>query len=321
MTEAMPASADALAEQNGAAAPVPNRPPTPAEAPPALTDGQVAHYVEQGFLLVENLFGEDELAELKADLIKLARGGYPCANLEALPADASDAEAMRRILCIHMPHFLSPVVRRYTTHPALAAVLGRIVGAHLRDGLWDGAVKCMQSMFFAKPPGKPGQAWHQDEIYIPTRDRSLCGVWVAIDDATLDNGCLQVLPGSHRRGVLHRQRPHERTDEFDLAPESFGFDSRGEIPVPAPAGSAIFFNGYLLHRSFKNRSGNYRRALVNHYMSAQSLLPWLLEGAEAEAPVASADNRAVHVVCGSDPYADAGYRIPENAVWLRQYEE
>ena len=310
-----------LADQNGAAAPGPSRSPTLAEAPPALTDGQIAQYVEQGFLLAENLFSGDELAELKTDLLKLARGGYPCASLKPLPNGVSDEQAMRRILCIHMPHFLSPVVRRYTTHPALAAVLGRIVGAHLGDGFWDGSVKCMQSMFFAKPPGKPGQAWHQDEIYIPTRDRSLCGVWIAIDDATPDNGCLRVLPGSHRRGVLYRQRPHGREDEFDLAPESFGFDSRGEIPVPAPAGSAIFFNGYLLHRSRKNRSGRYRRALVNHYMSAQSLLPWLLEGAEAAAPVASADNRAVHIACGDDPYADAGYRIPENAVWLRQYEE
>lgn len=302
-------------------APDPSLPPTPAAAHPAPTAGQIAQYVEQGFLRVENLFSDGELAELKADLLKLARGGYPCPSLAPLPAEVDDNEAMRRILCIHMPHFLSPVVRRYTTHPALAAVLGRIVGAHLHDGLWDGAVKCMQSMFFAKPPGKPGQAWHQDEIYIPSRDRSLCGVWIAIDDATEENGCLQVLPGSHRRGVLHRQRPHDRTAEFDLAPESFGFDGRGEIPVPAPAGSAIFFNGYLLHRSFKNRSQRYRRALVNHYMSAQSLLPWLLEGTEAEAPVASADNRAVHIVCGSDPYADAGYRVPENAVWLRRYED
>lgn len=55
-------------------------------------------------------------------------------------------------------------------------------------------------------------------------------------------------------------------------------------------------------------------------MSAQSLLPWLLEVAKAEAPAASADNRAAHIVCGDDPYADAGYRISRNAVWLWQYE-
>lgn len=48
----------------------------------------------------------------------------------------------------------------------------------------------MQTMLFVKPPGFPGQAWHQDENFIPTRDRSLCGGWIALDDATIENGCL-----------------------------------------------------------------------------------------------------------------------------------
>ncbi len=56
-------------------------------------------------------------------------------------------------------------------------------------------------------------------------------------------------------------------DEFDDAPESYGFDDSGATPVEAPAGSVVFFNGYLLHRSKRNLSNTYRRALVNHYMS------------------------------------------------------
>jgi ectoine hydroxylase-related dioxygenase (phytanoyl-CoA dioxygenase family) len=57
-------------------------------------------------------------------------------------------------------------------------------------------------MLFIKSEGKPGQAWHQDELFIPTRDRSLAAAWIALDDATVENGCLWVLPGSHARGVL-----------------------------------------------------------------------------------------------------------------------
>src|SRR5437762_1510431 len=83
-----------------------------------------------------------------------------------------------------------------------------LIGAHLP--YWDGSVKAMQSMFFTKPPGYPGQAWHQDEIYIPTRDRTLCGAWVALDDATIENGCLYVIPKSHRSGYLYPQHPHTR---------------------------------------------------------------------------------------------------------------
>lgn len=278
-------------------------------------------YADHGYLVVEDLLNADELAELEADLVKLARGGYSVDGIKPVPAELDDTEALERILCIHMPHFVSPVVRRFTTHPRLAEVLGRIVGAHMQDGHWNGGVKCMQSMFFAKPPGKPGQAWHQDECFIPTRDRSLCGAWIAIDDATLENGCLCVIPGSHVAGTLYPSRTHDRTGEFDPTPESYGFDDKGEVPVELRAGSALFFNGYLLHRSRRNASDCYRRALVNHYMSTQSPLHWCLDEDLADGSRHESDNRSVHVVCGEDPYAYLGYTIPANPVYLREYEE
>ena len=283
-----------------------------------LTD-DAESYARDGYLVVPDLISPSELAELAADLVKLARGGYPTTGIEPAPADQSDAEALERILCIHMPHFVSPLVRRFTTHPAIAAVLGRIVGAHLQPGHWNGGVKCMQSMFFAKPPGKPGQAWHQDESFIPTRDRSLCAAWIAIDDATLDNGCLWVIPRSHLEGTLYPLRQHDETDEFDPAPESYGFEERGEIPVELRAGSVLFFNGYLLHRSRRNPSNRYRRALVNHYMSTQSPLPWCLDEKLTDGSSHESDNRSVHIVCGEDPYAHLGYTIPANPVYLRRY--
>ena len=287
----------------------------------ARTCDQADFYAEHGYLIVEDLLNRDELAELEADLVKFARGGYGAAGINPVGDDVSDAEALERVLCIHMPHFVSPVARRFTTHPGLVQILGRVVGAHLQPGHWNGGVKCMQSMFFAKPPGKPGQAWHQDECFIPTRDRSLCAAWIAIDDAALDNGCLWVVPGSHLAGTLYPSREHGRTDEFDPAPESYGFDGSDEIPVELRAGSVLFFNGYLLHRSRKNTSGGYRRALVNHYMSTQSPLHWCLDEELADGGRHGSDNRSVHVVCGEDPYAWLGYKIPANPVYLREYEE
>ena len=284
---------------------------------------QTDFYVEQGYLLVEGLISPAQLQELKSELAKLAKGGYPSETLTPQPASLSDEAALENILCIHFPHFISPVIKRYTMHDGIVEVLGRVVGAHLSASMWDGGVKCMQSMFFAKAPGKPGQAWHQDEVYIPTRDRSLCGAWIAIDDATLDNGCLWVLPGSHRPGVLYPQRPHGRELEFDDAPESYGFDDSHALPVEAPAGSVVFFNGYLLHRSLKNTSSQHRRALVNHYMSMQSKLPWLFESQYGKVPglsVATADNRLAHPVCGEDPYEYLGYETPKDMVYLRGYE-
>ena len=179
---------------------------------------------------------------------------------------------MARLLAVHFPHWVSPVVRSMIDIAPIAEVLQRITAAHVPG--WDGSVKCMQSMLFVKGPGMPGQAWHQDERFIPTRDRSLIGVWIALDDATVANGCLEVIPGSHRAGYIHPFRPHGQPGEFDPTDEAYGFDDSDTVMVEVSAGTVVFFNGYLLHRSQRNRSDGYRRALVNHYCNAWSLLPW-----------------------------------------------
>ncbi len=282
------------------------------EVPKPLDDAQVQFFIENGYLVVPDLMEKEELQELKADLVVVARGGYACENIEPVDANLSDQQILETILCIHQPHHISPVIEKYVRHAKICGILSQITAAHLP--FWDGSVKCMQSMYFVKPPNFQGQAWHQDEVYIPTRDRSLIGAWIAVDDATVENGCLYVVPGSHRTGYLYPQHAHENSDEFDFAPESYGFDESVEVPVEVEAGALVFFNGYLLHRSYKNRGDTYRRVLVNHYCNAWSLLPWSLE--EGERP-ANADRRNVLPVAGTDPYAWKGYQKPEKSVGLR----
>jgi ectoine hydroxylase-related dioxygenase (phytanoyl-CoA dioxygenase family) len=158
-------------------------------------------------------------------------------------------------------------------------------------------------MLFIKSAGKPGQAWHQDEDFIPTRDRSLIGGWISLDEATTENGCLWIIPGSHKPGILWQMRMLDDPD-FDCAPESFDYPYSDDdaIPVEVGPGSIVFFNGYLLHRSLPNRAkSGYRRALVNHYMSAESLLAW-----SYDLNLAQADYRDVVLVAGTDPYAWKG---------------
>lgn len=265
-------------------------------------DDLATSFVDDGYVVCPQLVTPHEVDELRADAALFSTGHYPLSNL---PDDG-------RILAVHFPHWVSPVFAAALHHPGVVDVLGRITGAHLAH--WDGGVKAMQSMLFVKPGGLPGQAWHQDERYIPTRDRSLMGAWIALDDATVANGCLWVLPGSHRPGVLHRTRSHGRPDEFDPSEESFGFDDVGAIPVEVRAGDVVFFNGYLLHRSLRNRTDGTRRALVNHYMSMSSPLPWLVhEGLD----VGGADNRAVVPVAGVDPYEWKGYGATPSAAFVR----
>ncbi|MEX0774594.1 MAG: phytanoyl-CoA dioxygenase family protein [Phycisphaeraceae bacterium] len=283
------------------------------QVPRIATAEHVRFFVDNGYLILPGLITPPELDELKADTAKVARGGYPCESITPLPADMSDREVQRNVLCIHQPHYISPVMESYVKHVKICGVLSQITAAHLP--WWDGSVKCMQSMLFVKPPGFQGQAWHQDEIYIPTRDRSLIGAWIAIDDATTANGCLYVIPGSHKQGYLYPQKKHDNEEEWDFANTSHGFDESAKVAVEVKAGSVVFFNGYLLHCSFKNRTtDSYRRVLVNHYMNAWSLLPWQVRQGETSA---NADRRCVLPVAGTDPYAWKGYEQPPNNVHLR----
>jgi len=255
-------------------------------------------YREHGYLIIEDGLSGKEIDDIHAETVAICRGERgELHNYDPPAPNVEEAEALRGVLCIHHPDTASEVIGGTLAQPVIVDVLTRVIGPN---------VKCMQSMLFIKSSGKPGQAWHQDEDFIPTRDRSLVGAWMALDDATTENGCLWIIPGSHRHGVLWPQYPHD-DERFDCTVESFDFPYTDDdaVPVEVPAGAVVFFNGYTLHRSLPNTApeGTYRRALVNHYMSAESLLPWRYEDGK---PMAKQDFRGITMVAGTDPYAYKG---------------
>ncbi|MAS36521.1 MAG: phytanoyl-CoA dioxygenase [Anaerolineaceae bacterium] len=268
---------------------------------PSITDDHAAFFQENGYLIIEDALSSDEIEELRRETASICRGDRgTLRNGFTHTPDETDDEVIQRYLCVHFPHKISDIMYRYLAHPTIVDVLTRIIGPN---------VKCMQSMLFVKSAGKPGQAWHQDEDFIPTRDRSLTGAWMALDDATVENGTLWVIPGSHKHGVLWPQE-QQMDERFDCTVESYGFPYKDEdaIPVNVKAGAIVFFNGYLLHRSLPNYAKTgYRRVLVNHYMSAQSLLPW--SKYEEGMRIAIADYRDIVMIAGKDPY---GYKGTED---------
>ncbi|MCE0522789.1 MAG: phytanoyl-CoA dioxygenase family protein [Methylacidiphilales bacterium] len=273
-----------------------------------LPETAASFYRENGYLVVEDCIPAEEVAELRKETTRVCRGerGVYGGITASVPGETDD-EVLRRYLCIHFPHKISDTMMRYVAHPSYIDVLTRIIGPN---------VKCMQSMLFIKASGKPGQAWHQDEFYIPTRDTSLTGGWLAMDDATVENGCLWILPGSHRRKVIYPQQRHDDR-RFDCSGVAWQFPYRDEdsVPVEVKSGSLVFFNGYLLHRSLPNHAKTgYRRVLVNHYMSAESLLPWR-QPRDGES-MATADDRDIIMIAGEDPYAWKG-TVNEKGVYVR----
>ena len=258
-----------------------------------ITAENIRFYQDYGYLVAQGLFSTAEVEELKNDTSNIFKGNY--GRLEGLlpvGEGESDADILKKYVAVHFPHKISPVIKRYLSHAAVVDVLTNIVSPN---------VKCMQSMLFVKGPGKAGQSWHQDEFYIPTRDKSLIGVWIAIDNASVQNGCLWVIPGSQKGGYI-MPRVENKSDEYadvDTIDVS-GFPAEELIPLEAKKGDVVFFNGYLLHSSLRNKTqDHFRTALVNHYMRAESMLPWDQDG---KFPLTE-DLRDFVLVAGTDPYA------------------
>jgi len=254
----------------------------------------VSFYHENGYLILNDCLSKEEISNLKEEIVKIfCKGERGKINgLQEIKENETEDEIIRKYLAFHFPHKFSNHIKDILYHKNIVENLQNVIGPN---------VKSMQSMLFVKAAGKPGQAWHQDEFYIPTRDRSLTAIWIAIDDATIENGCLWVIPGSHKPGIIWPQRQHN-DPRFDAAGESFGyepFSEKNAVPVELKSGSAILFNGYLLHRSLPNvKKNGFRRALANHYMSAESLLPWDWDGRIQ----IKDDMRDIVMVTGKDPY-------------------
>ena len=257
-----------------------------------------SQYDRDGYVIVLDALSPAVIASARDEATAICRGLRGSID-GVTPANEQDDDAtvLRRYLCIHFPHKISPVMLDIGRLPAVVDVLCEVIGPN---------VKMMQSMLFIKAEGKPGQAWHQDEAHIPTRDRSLTAAWIALDDAAVENGCLWVIPGSHHAGVLYPVREQHDT-RFDCTQEAhgFGYHEEDAVPVELPAGAALIFDGYLLHRSLPNTGQRgMRRALVNHYMSAESFLPWFPPGRHQA--MGTLDHRDIQLVAGQDPYASSG---------------
>lgn len=163
-----------------------------------------------------------------------------------------------RVSKIFILHDWDPVFGPFARDLRLLEVMGELLGPD---------VDCFLSQFIFKNPGAIGQPWHQDALYFPFEPDHQVGVWLAVTDATLDNGPLSVLPGSHRE-ALHAHVPDQRPDANLGYTEIVDMDFSTKQPVLMTAGDLLVFDSHLMHCSTDNRSDGVRAAMVYHYAKA-----------------------------------------------------
>ena len=170
----------------------------------------------------------------------------------------------------HAMHDLDPVFDAFSRTPALAEVARRI-------GFEDPVI--LQSMYIFKPPRIGGEVvCHQDSTYIYTEPEYCVGFWFALEDATLENGCMQFIPGGHKGPLRKRnyRKPDGKLETVTLDDAPWPEDRR--VAAEAPAGTLVVFDGRAPHLSAANRSSKSRHAYTLHVIDRRCHYPrenWL----------------------------------------------
>lgn len=150
----------------------------------------------------------------------------------------------------------SPLLTRAIADPRLVEIAVQLVGPDVRMS-WEQLV--------AKPPrARTELPWHQDDGYAPTDPPGYLTCWLALDDADEENGCIWVIPGSHRHGIFRHRRAGPY---FRSGIEAYGHEEDA-VPALVRKGEALLFSSLTLHRSGPNRSDRGRRAWIVQYCSA-----------------------------------------------------
>lgn len=166
----------------------------------------------------------------------------------------------------HALHDLDPVFAAFSRSAKMKAA-ARAAG--LRDPL------LLQSMVIMKPAGVGGEVTcHQDSTFLHTEPESCIGFWVALDDATLENGCMEFIPGDHKGPLrrLFRRLSGGGTEMLTLADDPYPEERR--VAAPAAAGDLVIFSGRAPHMSRANRSARPRMAYTLHLIEAGAHYPW-----------------------------------------------
>lgn len=225
---------------------------------PPLSAAEMDAWDRDGFHVQRGLFGADEVGAIRDRFDRIADRGVPIAgHWEPDPQTGTDDILARYPRVMH-PHDFDPASKAVLLDPRVHRILVQLMG--------DEVLAC-QTMFYFKPPGARGQAFHQDNYYLLVQPYTCIAAWLAVDRSWPDNGGLMVTPGTHRSELECPESAdlsQSFTDDYVAPPtEPVGLDL-------AP-GDVLFFTGSVIHGSGPNAtSDSWRRSFISHYLPAKA---------------------------------------------------
>lgn len=211
-----------------------------------------------GYTVAAGLFGAEEVGRLRDHYMTLRRrGSYP-GDLVGVQANSRDP--LRRYPRMAQMHRWDDTSLRWLIDRRLDEVLTGLLGR---------SPYAVQTMVYFKPPGSRGQALHQDNFYLKAEPGTCVAAWMALDRVDEANGCLSVVPGSHRWPILCTQKADTRISFTDVTVPLP--DHQAAVPVELEPGDVLFFHGALVHGSAPNVTADrFRRALIGHYIEGDA---------------------------------------------------
>ncbi len=186
--------------------------------------------------------------------------------------------------------------------PEILDMVQQVIGDDI--ALWN-------SSFFAKPARVGTKTpWHQDGEYWPIRPLATCTVWISIDESNTSNGCLRVIPGSHRPGQLARHSENNASGlSLNLELDGDQFDESTAEDIILQRGQVSLHDVYLYHGSDANRSDSPRRGMTLRYMPTTSVYHHDEETRFQREGVLEMSNRTIFLMRGVDRSGKNDFRI------------
>ncbi|XP_047017739.1 phytanoyl-CoA dioxygenase domain-containing protein 1 isoform X2 [Ictalurus punctatus] len=250
-----------------------------------LTQQEVRKYREDGYLVLEGFFSPEECDALRERMSEIVEQMDVPAHCRTQFSTDHDEQLRNQgnadyfitsgdkvrfffekgVFDINALHAHDPVFKSITHSPKVQNLAEKL-------GLISPVV--LQSMYIFKQPGIGGEVTpHQDATFLYTEPLGqVMGVWIALEDATLDNGCLWFIPGSHRNGITRRmvRTPKGTFPLTDFIGREQNYDDGLFVAAPVKKGGLVLIHGEVVHRSAENTSDASRHVYTFHIMESEN---------------------------------------------------
>ena len=236
-------------------------------SPKSMSQAQLMSWNNDGYILIPNFLNEEDCDAMDKEVLKIINNIIPEGSAFSHAYAGDGHIAIREMKpspnAKSIEDEISKLFRIHSKGVFNDFIYNKLLGDILEDILGPD-VDCFLSQYIFKNPGAWGQPWHQDSSYFPFDREPQVGAWLATTEATLENGCLVVLPGSHKES-LHEHLPDEREGSNYGYTEIRDHDFSKEIPMTLSKGDLLLFHSFLMHKSYDNNSNFRRTAMVYHF--------------------------------------------------------